>query len=401
MVWIEAKGPKSASSEATLILSSGSVNDESLRFHVDVKPFVLNCNTDPVKEVFISDIEASIPVINQLETHFENIPKAPKLTVVKKGDYEKLDPWIQDATEIGGFEGTTISAAIAGLRGKHGWAVPVNLDNRFAEVFCGPDRCVLQIGEALPDREYIDWFGNLELTPPFVGSDGIAYPLGRILVGSQNGLTMHDDVMTFLRTQERQWPPIVLDTGFLWIGHVDEIVNFIPSDMGYKALVASPTLGRELLEELASRGQGDASILKDLKSRTNEPAEITVESILTDSDIMTINDSAEKIMIANRRKLKREMNLADDDIIDLPIMFWKKKGEPLWPNPVNGLVISNHYFISMPHGPIIDGKDVIEEAYREAFGGTGLVLHFTDAWNALSKRGGDIHCGTNTVRYRQ
>jgi protein-arginine deiminase len=400
IVWIEAKEPRSAGSRATLMFSEDAWNSQSHHAQLDIRPFVLSCNIEPVKEVFISDVEASAPVISQLEAHFESIPNAPILTVVNRGKYERLDPWIQDATEIGGFADTTISVAIAGLRGKHGWALPVNLDNRFSEVFCGPDRCVLHVGEALPNRDYIDWFGNLELTPPFVGADGTVYPLGRILVGSQNGLTMHDEVMTFLRAQEKQWPPITLDTGFLWIGHVDEIVNFIPTDTGFKALVASPTLGRELLEELNRQGHGDAVILKGLVARTGEPAEITVESVLTDSDITTINDSAEKVMIANRRNLRREMNLTEDDIIDLPVMFWKKKGEPLWPNPVNGLVIGSHYIISMPRGPMIDGRDAIEEAYRRAFNGTGLVLHFIDAWNALSKRGGDIHCGTNTVRRR-
>ena len=263
-----------------------------------------------------------------------------------------------------------------------------DLDKRFGEVFFGPDRCVLQIGQSLPDRAYIDWFGNLELTPPCIGPDGTAYPIGRILTGRQKRLGMHDAVMTFLEEQGVQWPPIVLDTGFLWIGHVDEIVNFIPTDTGFKALVVSPTFGRKLFAELDSQGYGESIILKDLMYKREQQAETTVANLLNDPNIMAVNDAAANVMIANRQKLKYEMNLDEEDIIDLPIIFMKEMGEPVWPNPVNGIVINNHYLVSKPHGPIIDGKDAIEEAYQEAFAGTGITLHYIDAWDAFTKRGG-------------
>ena len=400
-VWLEARGPKSSHSMATLTVSGYASHGGSVEYRLDVKPFVLYSNIHPVREIFICDRELSIPGIKQLTAHLAQIPNAPKLTIVDKGEVDVLDEWMQDATEIGSFADTSIHAAIAGLRGKHNWPVPKNLDQRFTEVFFGPDRCVLHIGQALPDRAYIDWFGNLELTPPCVGPDGTAYPMGRILTGLQNQLGMHETVMTFLQEQAVQWPPIVLDTGFLWIGHIDEIVNFIPTDTGFKALVVSPTLGCKLFEELESQGHGDAVILQGLMYRRQQRAETTVARLLNDPNIMAINDAAAKVMIVNRQKLKYEMNLDEEDIIDLPIIFMKQKGEPVWPNPVNGIVINNHYLISKPHGPIIDGKDAIQEAYRKAFTGTGTILHFVDAWDAFSKKGGDIHCGTNTVRYRR
>ena len=84
-----------------------------------LKPFVLYSNVEPVQEVFICEREPSIPVIQQLEAHFAQIPDAPKLTIVDKGEYEMLDEWMQDATEIGSFADTSIYTAIAGLRGKH------------------------------------------------------------------------------------------------------------------------------------------------------------------------------------------------------------------------------------------------------------------------------------------
>ena len=399
-VWIEAKGPKSSNSMATLVLSTNSLTNASREFQLNIRPFVLSCNVDPVSEVFISDLASSIPVIKQLEAYFEEIPNAPKLTVVDKGGYKEIDEWIQDTSEIGSFLGTSIHAAIAGLRSNRYWPVPGCLDRRFSEIFSGPDRCVLKLGDALPHRAYIDWFGNLERTPPCVGPDGRSFPMGRILTGRQKQLSMHDEVMAFLKDQEIQWPPIVLDTSFLWVGHVDEIVNFIPTDTGFKALIASPSLGRKLFEDLRSQGHRDAVILQNLLDKNGNNLEITVSSLLHDLSIMKTNDAAAETMTANRQKLMHEMNLDEDDVIDLPIIFMREKGEPVWPNPVNGIVINNHYIVSKPHGPIVGGEDAIEEAYREAFAGTDTILHFVDAWDALSKKGGDIHCGTNTVRYR-
>ena len=132
------------------------------------------------------------------------------------------------------------------------------LDRYFVTAFPGPNRCVLHIGEPLADRRWMDWFGNLESTPPFIDQNGKAFPWGRILVGRQSkgkfatekDLTMQDAVMDFLKNQEVQWPPIVLDTGFLQIGHIDEIINFVPTDTGFKVMLASPTRGRHLLERL-------------------------------------------------------------------------------------------------------------------------------------------------------
>ena len=114
---------------------------------------------------------------------------------------------------------------------------------------------------------------------------------------------------------------------------------------------------------------------------------------------MQTNDYVASIMWTNRELLKHEMSLDDEDIIDLPIMYFGTPAIPLWPSPINGLTIGNHYILSCPHGPKISGIDVIEQCYRAAFEGTGVVTHFIDIFEGYSQLGGDIHCGTNTVRH--
>ena len=47
------------------------------------------------------------------------------------------------------------------------------------------------------NTRWIDWYGNLEATPPFTDRQGRRFPFGRLIVGKQL-LTMHPDVMKFL-----------------------------------------------------------------------------------------------------------------------------------------------------------------------------------------------------------
>ena len=69
-----------------------------------------------------------------------------------------------------------MNVAIHGLRGKHYTGPPScnagPLDRFFAKNFLSQNRGVFIVGESLPRRKWIDWFGNLEVSPPVVTESG-------------------------------------------------------------------------------------------------------------------------------------------------------------------------------------------------------------------------------------
>ena len=307
---VEATGPRSKNSNASISFRNANTAATRLTLSIDVQPFVLNSSVDSVQEVFVVKVPASKAFIADLSSTVRSLKAPPPLTVLSVKDGDDIDVWIQDAAEIGQFDGSTMSVALRGLRGNH--SGPMNatpLDNHFAKTFLGKNRSVLSVGNPLPNRKWIDWFGNLEVTPPYVAPDGRRFPKGRILTGKQGDLTMHDSVTQFLENQGVQWPPIVLDTGFLMIGHIDEIVNFVPTKDGFKVLLASPTKGRQLIEKLARQGYGDSRLLVGKSVENGTKAEISVDEILQNRELTLANANAERVMEKNRLRLKQELGM--------------------------------------------------------------------------------------------
>ena len=87
----------------------------------------------------------------------------------------------------------------------------------------------MDAAESRAGTRWIDWYGNLEVSPPVKARNGREFPFGRILTGVQKGLGMHPDVLAFLEAQRLQSPPLIVDTSWLAIGHVDEVVSFVPA----------------------------------------------------------------------------------------------------------------------------------------------------------------------------
>jgi len=405
IVYIEAKGVRSAESAATLTFKVESDPSQDLSYNLDIKPFLLTSAVDPVSEVFIVRVPQSVTTIQDLETAFSTIPDPPALTVLDSPQGSPGgDVWIQDATEIGFFKNTSTFAALASLRGPGArWTTSI-LDGHFEDIFLGPEQGVLNIGEKLPNRKWIDWFGNLESTPPFVDRENKEFPWGRILTGQQNDLMLQYPVLNFLKDQGQQWPPIVLDVSCSLIGHVDEFVNFVPTATGLKVILPSQSLGEALLRDLIDSGYGNHKILQDSGGTLISPTMGLARS----------HPSAVAIMEANREKLIIEMNLNESDIIELPVMFGSST-YPIWANPVNGLTIGDNYIAPERYAPIplktttnrrgetltSGGGDPVLDAVRAAFDGTGISFHTVDCFQAYTYWVGDVHCATNTVRHRQ
>jgi len=89
--------------------------------------------------------------------------------------------------------------------------------------------------------------GAIMASPPIEG-----YPHGRLIVARDTS----DEIKDFLRGQGVQVAPegklIELDTAWLKVGHVDELVNFVPASTprGFLAVVPDPKAGLDLIRSV-------------------------------------------------------------------------------------------------------------------------------------------------------
>jgi protein-arginine deiminase len=242
-------------------------------------------------------------------------------------------------------------------------------------------------------NRWLDWYGNLEVTPPLPG-----YPFGRILYGynpeGPKEASLNPEIVGMLEAQGVQSPAIRLDTGWLLIKHADEILSFVPSgdsEHPYKVLVVDTEAMIALLEKWMSEGYGELTML-DLYSE-----KVTISSLLKNEILMDFNKTLQIERIEpNINLLKRELGLREEDFIRVP-SFFNKYGVSFVPNMVNSTVLNRHIFIVAPNGPVIDGKDQLEEEMRRLLSGLPLTPHFLDA-QIYHRRGGEVHCATNVRR---
>ena len=200
---------------------------------------------------------------------------------------------------------------------------------------------------AIPRKQarWNDWYGNVEATPPHTDRQGRRFPYGRVITGKQHEFTMHPGVLKFLEAQGVQWPPIVVDTSWLVIGHVDEVVNFVPAKTkaGFKVLLPSPKAARDMLQALLAKGLDE------------EPVFAATEDEMTLGALrMTISQTTENLAIDEavarlREQLKTELNLEDSDFVMVPALF--QSGMAVIPNAVNSVVVNGHLLVPKPLGP--------------------------------------------------
>jgi protein-arginine deiminase len=72
----------------------------------------------------------------------------------------------------------------------------------------------------------------------------------------------------------------------------------------------------------------------------------------------------------------------------------------LYPAAINGVVFSEHKLYLAPRqwGPVIDGQDILQEVVDKVYEELGYRVIYVDNWQSHHQWGGEVHCGTNTVR---
>ncbi|MFI7413532.1 protein-arginine deiminase domain-containing protein [Streptomyces sp. NPDC049627] len=318
----------------------------------------------------------------------------------------------------------------------------------------GRDIGVVQVSGVRDSEERtLNSMGNLETIPPYTHG-GRSFPAGRIITGHRKdtGSRPAQAMRTLLKSQGLQ-DPLLLDTSWLGVGHVDEFVQFLPADTprGWRIGVADPEAGLKLLRDAQRDGHGRTKMFS-VPDLGNQPApRETVEQALASRHFVADNTMAAQRIKANLDILKRETGVTDDEIVHVPALYTReaemsagngrdvsvprltrmgadpslvgslgKHGQQKWldgndrggsgaraavqtsayvPGAVNGILLArDRYLAPRQWGPVIGGKDIFTQAVTAAYARAGLKVSYIDDWYTYHLGMGEVHCGTNTLR---
>ncbi|XP_020009360.2 protein-arginine deiminase type-1 [Castor canadensis] len=361
-----------------------------------VAPWIMTPNTQPPLELYVCSV---------IDAHGSNEKFLDDMTYLARQANCKLvvcpraenrnDRWIQDEMEFGYIEAPHKSFPVVfdsprnrGLR-----------DFPYKKIL-GPDFGYVTREVLLAGASSLDSFGNLDVSPP-VTVGGIEYPLGRVLIGGSfpksSGRRMNRVVRDFLYAQRVQ-APVELYSDWLSVGHVDEFLSFVPTSdqKGFRLLLASPSACLKLFQEKKEEGYGEAAQFDGLKHKVKR----SINEMLADRHLRSDSLHAQKCIDWNREVLKRELGLAEGDIVDIPQLFSLKGAyaEAFFPDMVNMVVLGKYLGIPKPFGPLINGRCCLEEKVRSLLEPLGLHCVFIDDYLSYHQLLGEIHCGTNVRR---
>jgi len=351
-----------------------------------VAPVLLQPGTARASEVFVSSGRYdNEPFLAALRTALE--PLGVALVVHPAADWKEM--WMQDTMEVAtaSIPASRMHVVLDGLRGADG----------FPPTLLGPDTAVARVAEprALSGGDdWADWYGNLEVSPPLVG-----HPAGRVIHGrnTRSGQTFHPEVVRFLAAQGAQ-APLWIDTSWLMIKHVDEIVAFLPGPDGRGVLlVPDPEEGLRLAGGLAA----DANAVE-----ANRRIAKRITEMLEGTD----GTARAGVVGEENAAGGRSSGLLDllgwdrDRVVRLPLAF-RVPAEGLdaaggvtnagtaWSSPVNALYVNGTVICGSADMP-----DTVRETCRERFLAAGAtdVVFIDDG--VYQHRGGNVHCATNARR---
>jgi protein-arginine deiminase len=286
--------------------------------------------------------------------------------------------------------------------------------------------------------EEINSGGNIETIPPYTSRSGKRWSNGRIVMGNHFDNPPAESMTTFLRSQGAQ-TPLFIEAGWLVIGHVDEMVQFVPTNatkLGFTIAIADTTAAIDLLRTANASGHGDVPFLSYTGDATPDeltlfldPALLqpntTISAILSDQIFHETQAYAQKYLDQNLRTLLREVPLQEKDILRVPTLFKDATSDPwihfptpdglpprislprpgekqlkaMVPQALNGLVLGNGKYVAPKQwGPLVQGRDIFADAVEKLYGAVGMQVKWVDDFMSHHVRGGEVHCGTNALR---
>jgi len=249
-------------------------------------------------------------------------------------------------------------------------------------------------------------FGNTETIPPHGD-----YPLGRLARGSVPDYHPDTKLAKLLKSQKIQ-PPVLFDTSWLVVAHIDETISFLPAatPRGWIALVNDPRLAKKMLEDEVARGNGNVPMFEGVNwyewdangyYAGEYSAEVTISEVLADTGVMAESARSAAEVDAQVAILKEATGLTDAEIVKAPFLHQTVDGYSLayQPGTVNGVLLDEDNYVSPePHGPIIGGKDIFKQQLETALGAYGYTVRWVENWALYHALMGEVHCGSNAVR---
>ncbi|KAM3518206.1 hypothetical protein MY4038_010152 [Beauveria bassiana] len=288
-----------------------------------VAPVLLQHHRQAVKEVFAPDIfytdDDSKASVERIVSGIQSSMKAAGIT----GPLTRLvndDPWAQDYFEpayasMPGPNNTVVALRVV-IEGRHN--DEYNSIGIIYTTLRGDG--VGAVAQQLPRQADLtenspefDAGGNLESIPPYE-LNGNKYPAGRIIVG---GDSQHLPVgMDFFKAQEVQ-APLVLDSTWLGVKHVDEMVQAVPAKTprGWAILAIDAEMGLKMLRDAEAAGLGHQRVI----GRGN--IALTIAEFLNTTSNIVAAEVAAKAMAANIDILKKETGITDAEIHRVPALI--------------------------------------------------------------------------------
>lgn len=381
-----------------------------------VAPWLMMPNTQETTRVHVVRIDSETKGEEATSERFIKKLKeilGDKLLVSDASNFEG-DRWLQDEFVIGYCQGVQQLMPVVcdgpRDRGLNKYSQLHLLSADFGQVSIAGNK-----------KSTLDSFGNLEVSPPVEG-----YPFGRIIMGASpkqgfkhSPRQIAHQLKGFLHAQKVQ-SPIEIFSDWLAVGHVDEIINFVPahnqpSGKGFKMLIASSKKAIDVLSYVYFSDTHRVFYLP-FEQEKKYSSEVLKQWL---HDYWEVNHRIQLFLDWNRNLLKKELGLTEDDIIDVPVIFKERKSDrralPLLPNMINQLVITekNTSFSIAPksYGPVKTSADgltldldpnniqyLFEDQLKTELEAIGHQVYFVDDADLYFKRGGGIHCATNVER---
>lgn len=439
------------------VTSGGRTTSDSVTLRV--APLLTHHHLQNTQQVMVTKVRGAGEYGRLQRKFVSDLAKEVKAAGITKPlvTFEKYgDPWAQDFVE-------PAYVSMTGPGGKrHVMRVllrSAQLDREAGrelfEKVRGRDVGVVQVADrAQPDDWSLNSMGNLETIPPYAHG-GRSFPAGRIIMGwrKDSGERPSPAMRTLLKSQGLQ-DPLLLDTSWLGVGHVDEFVQFLPAGTprGWRIGIADPQAGLRLLRDAQRDGHGTTKMFS-VPGLAGAPApKETIDQALASRHFVADNTMAAERIAANLEILKRETGVTDAEIVRVPALYTREAetraadgadvplprltrlggdssladtfqdhGQQKWlaedadratgkaratvmtsayvPGAVNGVLLGrDRYLAPRQWGPVIGGTDIFTEAVNTAYRQAGLKVSYIDDWYTYHLGMGEVHCGTNTLR---